>query len=73
MGEVEIAKNIELISGSVKLMKEKKVIIAAYYRPPRRTDSEYTTASQEKFFNLRQKAKQNILVIGGDFNLPDID
>ena len=73
MGEVEIAKNIELISGSVKLMKEKKVIIAAYYRPPRRTDSEYTTASQEKFFKLRQKAKQNILVIGGDFNLPDID
>ena len=42
MGEVEIAENIELISGSVKLRQEKKIIIAAYYRPPRRTDSDYT-------------------------------
>ena len=73
MGEIEIAKNIELISGAVKLRNEKKVIIAAYYRPPNRTDIDYTSKSQEEFFKLRQKVKQNILIIGGDFNLPDID
>ena len=47
--------------------------IAAFYRPPNRTDDIYTKAAVADFTRLKESAGKNILVIGGDFNLPDID
>ncbi|KAL8610333.1 hypothetical protein ACOMHN_041147 [Nucella lapillus] len=71
--EIEISKNIELISGALRLQNEKKATVAAFYRPPSRTDEAYTTATRLELQQLRRKVKQGILIIGGDFNIPDID
>ena len=66
------SNSVELISGTIK-SGSKNIHIATYYRPPNRTDSDYLTSSVEEIANLKKKAKKNIFVIGGDFNIPDID
>lgn len=73
LSDITRSKETEMISGSVQLSKRKKLIVAAFYRPPIRTDEAYTTAATTEFFTLKDKAGKNILIIGGDYNLPDID
>ena len=50
----------------------KKLFLASFYRPPNKTDDNYTDEAIYEISTLKEKAKQNILIIGGDFNLPDI-
>ena len=47
--------------------------IAAFYRPPNRTDDEYTNKASNEISDIKAKAKKNIILVGGDYNLPDID
>ena len=70
MHDIQRPKYIEMI-GTVKLLKHKKLSVAAYYRPPKRFDNPYLTSTKEEFDKL--KKKHNVLIIGGDFNSPDID
>jgi hypothetical protein len=73
LSDVVKSKSLELISGKIKLKNKKQVIIAAYYRPPKRTEESYLSTTQEEFANIRLTNKNAIIIIAGDFNLPDID
>ena len=60
-----------MISGAVKVNNKKSITVAAYYRPPKRTDEAYLSKTQEEIAHLRDKRKRNIFLLGGDFNLLD--
>ncbi|KAL8575399.1 hypothetical protein ACOMHN_000015 [Nucella lapillus] len=47
--------------------------IAAYYRPPNRTDQKYMDDTKAEMNKLKRKTGRNILTVAGDFNSPDID
>lgn len=69
---IQKSKEIEMISGEIKL-NTKKVTLSAYYRPPNRTDNHYLDNTVEEFISIKQRAKKNIMIVAGDFNLPDIN
>ena len=64
--------DVELINGSI-MAAATRVILAAYYRPPNRTDSDYRIYSADEISSFRTSAKKSIVILGGDFNIPDID
>ena len=67
IGDVRVSPSLELLSANITLEKKKKFRIAAFYRPPNKTDTDYLQLSQ-----LKARCKKTPLLIGGDFNLPDI-
>jgi hypothetical protein len=42
------------------------MLVGAFYRPPDKTDEDYLN-------KVKEKHRRDIFVIGGDFNLPDIN
>ena len=46
--------------------------ITAYYRPPKQVSDIDNKLFKEEINGLSIKRKQDILIIGGDFNFPDI-
>jgi hypothetical protein len=71
--EITQSKNIELISGSIRLSNKKKLTLAAFYRPPSSVSETYLDLVKSEISGLHSKNKNNVLIIGGDFNVPDID
>ncbi|XP_062575423.1 uncharacterized protein LOC134237333 [Saccostrea cucullata] len=63
----------ELNSGSINISPRKKVILSCLYRPPNRQDQHTTDKVIHNISELRSQHKNNIFILGGDFNLPDID
>jgi hypothetical protein len=43
------------------------------YRPPDKTDEDYLNKIKEEISTIKEKHRRDIFVIGGDFNLPDIN
>ena len=43
------------------------------YRPPDKTDEDYLNKVKEDISTIKEKHRRDIVVIGGDFNLPDIN
>ena len=72
LGNISQSDSTELISGNVSLSNQ-KMTVAAYYRQPNRVDEEYISNTMEEISKLKSRRKRNVLVIGGDFNLPDIN
>jgi hypothetical protein len=70
--DIKKSKNVELISGTIQLPKGKKMVIAAYYRPPNRTDEVYLMETYNEVLDLKQKHTKSIIILSADFNLPDI-
>ena len=70
--DIKRSDNIEMISGSITAGSS-RVVLASYYRPPHRTDSDYLKSTKDDISSLRASAKKSIVIIGGDFNTPDID
>ena len=66
------SKSVELISGTLELPNGKKMVIAAYSRPPNRTDDNYITDTYNELAKLKQQHKKAIFILSGDFNIPDI-
>jgi methylmalonyl-CoA mutase cobalamin-binding subunit len=44
-----------------------------FYRPPDKTDEDYLNKVKEEISTIKEKHRRDIFVIGGDFNLPDIN
>ena len=53
--------------------KQSKLIISAAYRPPNRTDGEYIEPLVKDITTVRSQYQSSYFILGGDFNLPDID
>jgi hypothetical protein len=70
---VHIGKTTEFIGIKVKLLHGKAVIISAAYRPPNRTDGEYIELLVKDITTVRSQYQSSYFILGGDFNLPDID
>ena len=49
------------------------MLIGAFYRPPDKTDDTYLNQTQNEINTIRTKHQKDIFLIGGDFNLPDIN
>ncbi|KAL3876446.1 hypothetical protein ACJMK2_034291 [Sinanodonta woodiana] len=73
--DVQKSKNLELISGRIKLNRNKDLIIDSYYRPPNKTDADedYLNITYSELTRLKSKKRNTVHIIGGDYNLPDID
>ncbi|KAL3863652.1 hypothetical protein ACJMK2_005400 [Sinanodonta woodiana] len=71
--DVQKSKNLELTSGRIKLNRNKDLIIASYYRPPNKTDEDYLNITYSELTRLKSKKRNTVHIIGGDFNLPDMD
>jgi hypothetical protein len=73
LGNITKSKDIELITGSVSLEGKKKMLVGAFYRPPDKTNEDYLNKVKEEISTIKEKHRRDIFVIGGDFNLPDIN
>lgn len=62
-----------LIAGTISITKTKKMLLCFFYGPPDQTIVDYLDKAKEKLSYLRKRFKHAVLIIGGDFNLPDID
>jgi hypothetical protein len=73
ISNVTNSPTLELISGTIKLENNKKAVIAAFYRPPKRVEQPYLDKVYDEISALRSKYKTAVMIVGGDFNLPDIE
>ena len=73
LGDVSLSKNLEMISGTIKLEGRKKMVLVTYYSPPHQTDETINRLRKQEIMELRNKHKKDILVLAGDFNLHDIN
>ena len=70
--DVKCSKDVELISGTINVSKQKKMVISSFYRPPSKVDEGYLNKSSSEISNLRKDSKKSVFILGGDFNVPDI-
>ena len=73
LSHLKSGKDTELISGRININQKKKAIITCLYRPPNRIDQQTANNAIQDITDLRKKHKSSIFILGGDFNLPDID
>ncbi|CAG2211775.1 unnamed protein product [Mytilus edulis] len=73
LSHLKSGKDTELISGSININQKKKAIITCLYRPPNRLDQQTANNAIQDITDLPKKHKSSIFILGGDFNLPDID
>ena len=65
-------KELALASGTIKV-GNKTMVITSFYRPPDKVDQTYFDDVKQEFNRLKTKFNRTIFIIGGDFNIPDID
>jgi len=70
--QINVSKKAETITGSIKV-GNKAFIISSYYRPPNQQDSKFISETIAEFHALRNKHKRSTFLLGGDFNLPDVN
>ena len=70
---IHCSETIQLISGTVTIEGNKTICIASYYRPLNRTDVAYIDMKRQETDLLMGKNRKDIFLIGGNFNLPDIN
>jgi hypothetical protein len=63
----------EFLSIKINLKHGKSAIICAAYRPPNRTDDEYTNSLINDIASVLSAHTNAYFLLGGDFNLPDLE
>jgi hypothetical protein len=61
--DVSLSKNLEMISGTIKLEGRKKMVLVTYYRPPHQTDETINRLCKQEIMKLRNKHKKEIFVL----------
>ena len=61
-GDVNISKNLEMISGTIKLEGRKKMVLVTYYRPPHQTDETINRLCKQEIMELRSKHKKDTII-----------
>ncbi|CAC5373372.1 unnamed protein product [Mytilus coruscus] len=72
LSQVSISKEAEMVTGKIKI-GTKQYTITSFYRPPNKTNNKYVERTITEIQNLRNNNKRSTFLLGGDFNLPDID
>ena len=67
--DIQCSKDLELISGTVKISKQKKMVISLYYRPPNQSDESYLDKAYAEISKLCKASKKSVFILGGDFNV----
>ncbi|KAK3098493.1 hypothetical protein FSP39_020057 [Pinctada imbricata] len=70
--KIHVSEEAELLSVKIDLPRQRSMIVTAFYRPPNRTDDLYIQSTVREITELMNQHKSSVFVIGGDFNLPDI-
>ena len=73
LSNIHGAHDIELICGTIKIDRNKSLTAVSYYRPPNKTDEAYMATTNKEISALRSQNKNNIFLVEGDINLPDIN
>ena len=56
---VKSSSTIELISGAVKLSKNKNLVVVSFYRPPNMVEEQYLSVAFTEFTDLRKQYKNS--------------
>ena len=70
--DIQSSKDLELITGTIKISKQKKMVISSYYRPPTHSDESYLKRAYDQISKLRTASRKSVFILGGDFNVPDV-
>ena len=70
--QVNTPYDMELVVASFKATKHLTVSVACCYRPPNST-LEYSESVASELFLIQQRNQEAMFLLGGDFNLPDIN
>ena len=64
--------NCEIIWSEVQLSNQRKAFIGSFYRPPS-SNMDTIEALENSINQLKRKSNNNIIMLGGDFNVGDIN
>ena len=70
--QIQISQNIEAVAARISIAKNRFLSVASVYRPPS-SDIDNMNMICESITEIQNKHRNDILWIGGDINLPDID
>ena len=70
--DIQSSKDFELISGTIKSSKQKKMVISSYYRPLTHSDESYLKSAYDQISKLRRASRKSVFVQGQNLNVPDV-
>ena len=69
--DIQSNKDLELICGTIKISKQKKMVISSYYRLPTHSDESYLKRAYDQI-SKHTASRKSAFILGGDFNVPDV-
>ena len=74
LSEIKLPESpAEIIWGEVALRGNSKLILGGYYRTPSGHAVTQQQQFEESLQNLQAHSKNNVIILGGDFNFRDVD
>ena len=73
LSNIYCSEAVEFLYDTIKVDDKKALMVTSYYRPPNRTDDHYLSTTKEELVLMKKCSKSNIVLLGADFNLLDIN